>query len=848
MARTRQDIEQTLLQGEEIAGIRLGEPAQRRMLAFLLESENRDTGNFSDEFIDALKGAYSATDSPVTEKAAEETEGAAPQSVWRLTRIESYNFGGVNALRGETFTLDVDGESYCIEGYNGKGKSSFLSTIVWGLTGERLLSQQGPDPEASVPQPVFDPDDKRTVLRKWPPVLSYPKDRAGLVAGGAAARVILTFKSDDNRTAVVQHTVNDEGLGTDGEDSGLKALGIPDLLIEIAVLMPNRIPHIRVGEGQDEIAALVKLLGLEPLGDLGDHVASLCDARKNFAKWPSEADVEAKNSEFDQAVTNAVMRLEALSGAPAVNDKLDATKLDKKESVASELASELTAHSAMLLKKTKDEISPELDLQDADDQKCLGKATQALEGALDGTAIPAVREVIFLQDLRSAATSGRLDELANTLAKVAEEYPRALEIRKRKLVDNRLQLKAAAAEWHKTQHDPDVDVTECPLCERILDTPALAKLGQDIQDLKVEAERVRRTFEDTCNALHQRILDGVPTNLRNRDPDTPGAGAPVSWLLGRLARWLNEETNLSTALPAARDRAAATVIAAESRITACECLPASLLPECPQNDDEAIRKSRNLREICSTAQALIHWADWWESASAEFEAVWREVVGVPDSEGNYPEDTLQSARVFVSDAVSAATPFEKASEYLAGAADCAKRWHSLHEEREIRQAIRIAIEPLKGLRAYVAEEARSVLAAVSERTEEIFNEVYATTPFVFDEARADERKKSLFVTGQFGDGPVVDAKWVANTSWLRCFLWSFFIALRQRTIQQLGYNALPLLVLDDPQTTFDHTNAKRWAEKFAEMSVQRDATKPGAQLFIASCDDQFLSNVQRRGF
>lgn len=50
---------------------------------------------------------------------------------------------------------------------------------------------------------------------------------------------------------------------------------------------------------------------------------------------------------------------------------------------------------------------------------------------------------------------------------------------------------------------------------------------------------------------------------------------------------------------------------------------------------------------------------------------------------------------------------------------------------------------------------------------------------------------------------LLDATFIANSSWIRAFLWTFLFALRQKTINRIGYNPLQLLVLDDPQSTLD---------------------------------------------
>lgn len=849
MAKTCHEIEQALLRGDEIAGIQLTTPEQRRMLGFFLQTGNRETGNFTPDYIEALKDAYAAVCEPQAGLDTAASAQVVSPRVWRLKRIETRNFGGVNRFEGEPFGLDVDGESYCIEGYNGMGKSSLLSAIVWGLTGNRLVSQVGPDIASSSPQPVFDPENRDQKLGAWPPVIAYPMEREKLASEGAEARVKLTFENADGETAEIERHVLADGSSEPADPPGLKALGISDLLVEIAVEMPNRIPFIRVGESQDEVSALVKLLGLEPLGELGDHVAAVCHGNKNFMKSPSEREVAAAKTAFDQAVEKAAKSLEGLSGSPDVVNDLGKADIREKERVASELADKLTARSAELLERIKAEISEDLDIQKAEDQRKLTNAIHVLETSLDASGLPNIPEAQFLDDLQTACGPGTRDTVHGELKYVEDEFSKALEVRTRKLSDKRLQLKATAADWHKSEHGEAVDVTDCPLCDRALDTPQLNALGKEIQKLKNEAELVRKTFKETCDALVHRIHDAVPTNLQNRERENPSDSPPVGWFLQALANWLKDERNLTVALPAARDRAMEAILAAETQFTACGPIPDSVLSkfEAAFDDDEEREAAKRLKDECDWAQALTHWSAWWEGVRLDFLTRWTDVLGQADELGNYGGGTLHDTRLSVAKAVDEATPFADAAGHLKDAAEKAKQWRHLRDEHETRKAIRKAIEPLKDLRDHVSEEARNTLASVSERTGEIFDEIYQRSPFVFDQARADKKDK-LFVTGKFHNGFVLDAAWVANTSWLRCFLWSFLFALREKTIEELGHNSFPLLVLDDPQTTFDHTNAKRWAEKFAEMSKERNPTKPGAQLVVSSFDDKFLSIMEKDGF
>ena len=63
----------------------------------------------------------------------------------------------------------------------------------------------------------------------------------------------------------------------------------------------------------------------------------------------------------------------------------------------------------------------------------------------------------------------------------------------------------------------------------------------------------------------------------------------------------------------------------------------------------------------------------------------------------------------------------------------------------------------------------------------------------------------------------IDATLVANTSWLRVVLWAFLFALREEALNRLAPIHFPLLVFDDPHSTFDAEHRHRWAQYIASL-------------------------------
>ena len=181
---TKSDIELKLLSGAYVAWkdangkncqFALGDPKERRLFTFLLETKVREPTELSQDFIEGLLSAYEGTDDPASTRAAV-TATASSDGPWRLHSIETEGFGGLNIWGGPPFQFNFDQESLLIEGPNGSGKSSLIAAILWALSGERPRDQS--DSPAHEPKPVFGSNDKPA--GNWPPIACYPPSAVDL--------------------------------------------------------------------------------------------------------------------------------------------------------------------------------------------------------------------------------------------------------------------------------------------------------------------------------------------------------------------------------------------------------------------------------------------------------------------------------------------------------------------------------------------------------------------------------------------------------------------------------------------------------------------------------------------
>jgi hypothetical protein len=65
----------------------------------------------------------------------------------------------------------------------------------------------------------------------------------------------------------------------------------------------------------------------------------------------------------------------------------------------------------------------------------------------------------------------------------------------------------------------------------------------------------------------------------------------------------------------------------------------------------------------------------------------------------------------------------------------------------------------------------------------------------------------------------------------------------KEAVEQIGSDVFPVILLDDPQQTFDSEHRARWAEQIAKLQK----TAPGVQILLTTHDDQFLSHLRLLG-
>jgi hypothetical protein len=827
MARlTKTEIKADLLKGKALgwkdaAGktgtIALAEAKQRRLLAYLLDSKIREVKNIPEAFCKGLAAAFIAAGDPATDNAAA-AASSPPEGPWKIHAIKSKGFGGVNAWNGPEFLLELEKDSLLLDGPNGSGKSSLTAAIVWALTGERPRDQS--DAAASEVKPILNATVQK--VGEWPPVATYPKTVAGIVAG-PDVRVEVFFSNPTGKLASAVRTLK----GTKSEYLIDPALQFPSVLLETGLLMPARLPKIRFdSDNKDQLTAAVQALtGLDELIELGVFVQGLCHKGRDYLSYKS-TELESAQREFNTQIEAARTAL-----AP-VTIEIPAFKpsdTDDANGAFAVLGKSLTDKAAELTKVVSDDLAAGLNTADAQVQRqivlALAEAEKDIDKGLAGFPAWTFAETVAT-NLDTAAREG----IAKAVADAKKALAAAIGYHQASQADNRYQLKALAARWH-ADHGGGA-ISDCPTCTHSLaDNPALQV---ELTTLQSAGEAATRKLSDNVNAIRLALEASLPQPLKKHLADI----VPASLRAGMVA-------DLTKALVSAERYSKILTkfgTLAEVAIKACPTAEAKSViaeAETVAGTKAVLSSVQKLEQLVAVAEWFDaekdNWIKWWKAASKSD----------PMPDGSIPEtdpETLSAHVARLSKSMGEAEPYRLGAAAMRLAWGHGVKASAIAKEIAQRQDIADALAPLKTLDKYADAQTRDALNDLSGRIGKIHGETYISDVVQFQGASL-EKKTGLVIHGAMSEEICVDATLVANTSWVRGVLWAFIFALREEAVEQAGTDQLPILVLDDPQQTFDSEHRHRWAEQIAKL--QKAAT--GVQIVLGSYDEQFLSLLEIDG-
>jgi hypothetical protein len=820
MARlTKAEIRQYLLSGKKIewkdaagkkSSITLDTAKQRRLLAYLLSSTVREVKGIPDECVKGLADAYLAAGDPASQQSA--AVGVVVQAgPWKIHSIKAEGFGGVNAWKGAPFELELGESSMLLEGPNGSGKSSLTAAIVWALSGERPRDQA--EAASNEARPVFDVASAKA--GDWPPIATYPKDLKEILLGPSVS-VELIFTNPAGVKAAVKRAYDGKTI-THVVDPNLN---IPPTLLEAGFLMPSRLPKLRFDEGRGRLTDAVQTLtGLDELIDLGAFVQGLCHSGRDYLSY-MKSELAAAKSEFERQIEASKV---ALAVVNVVVPDFTTKDTDDANGDMSKFGKQQIDKAADLTNALSADLAVGLDLANAQVQKQVVVALSCAERDI-ASGLTGLQKWKSLEEISSTLPFEVREALAQAISVAKSSLSVAIEFHNKAQSDTRYRLKASAARWH-AEHGSGA-IEECPTCQHsIKDLP---ELRAELADLYTAGEIATRKLSDNVLSMTAELEAAVPQSMRR-------------YLLEDLSSHPREELAkaFEAAFVAADHYQKYLGKAGVLSKAALEVAPSAEMKGAIAEGPVVLGTEHVVNRI-ARVEKLSSLAIWFEVESPDWLKWWNKLVdGDAQPDGNIlPSDseTLSAHIARLGKSLGDAEPFRLGAEAMRAAWKQGVSARKIEKERDQRQLIADALDPLKGLGNMAEAQARDALSILSSRIGQIHSANYLSDTLKFDSATL-EKKAGLVVRGRLGTELLIDATLVANTSWIRGVLWAFIFALREEAVEQLGSDVFPIMVLDDPQQTFDSIHRHRWAEYIAKLQ----AKAPGVQVILSSHDEQFLS-------
>ena len=516
MSLSLSEAKQRLLSGDVLSWAKFGNnkagsvhlvtPSERRLLHYLLSCDQTKVAEANETLFDGLVAAWeNAAFDPATVNAA-----SSPISVsgpWRLARLETFGYGGLNVVDGPPFVVPFNDENWCLEGQNGSGKTALASTIIWALTGYRCRDQEGLVVEKGLRMPVY--NDSGVEIGDWPAIVAYPSTASKLTQA-AETWVRLTFHDPNGNTVeAYRRLVSAHGVEPIIEATIDTALLAAPQLLEVGLLMPARLARIGFGEKSQTIYDAVKLLtGLDQFAAIADGASNFSYKSKRFMKYAVDngiqaieakmalclkrADEEAKKAGFDLKI---IGRREDKGYAQGLRD------------IAKQGATQAAAHMRVLAS----DVADTLDTDNAADRTKIKNAVSVARGILQESS----KGVVVFEAwkaLRMAHCDAGFQKLPEVLGGTKEKLADAIIWDKRQNEDHKLRLKALAARFFEPAPHPHDDAA-CPLCESKLSGQKRQALAAELGTLKSASAAAERKLADVCIELEKKIRETLPPGL-----------------------------------------------------------------------------------------------------------------------------------------------------------------------------------------------------------------------------------------------------------------------------------------------------------------------------------------------
>ncbi len=804
--------------------ITLKEASQRRLLRFLLSANPSAVAEGAESLFEGIIAAWEDVESDPAPSTSETTSNlfAGP---WRLHLLETLNFGGLNTHEGPPFVLEAGCDDWCLEGSNGSGKTSLASAIIWALTGYRLREHNGLDHNGDVRQPVYDNAGRK--IGAWPPLVTYPT-KAKDLEKTAKVQVKLVFRSPSGDEAIAARTLISP---TEGEaqiltDIDPRLTSAPQLL-ETGLLMPARLAHIGFGSKSASLYEAMKMLtGLDQLADIALGAAAFCNKGRRFLKYAKDNGAARLEINFASDLSKArELAKDTEITIPEILELGDDNLLGNLQ----ELSENASTKAGELLALLRAEISSDIDLATIDGRRRLSRAVNSARDIVEKKT-QGIPLFAAWAALRKAHSDESLNNLLARLPELEAKLNAALDWNAKQIADEKLRLKALASRFFVPAEELTTEET-CPLCAQHLSTKDERALAAELAALKADADAAERVIDDACSDIERELRALLPKPIQEHFTQLAAMNPAVDYGAAVRDRFVDtapfSDVLVGVATSVERQVASQSTLLPDFQF-------ASFQPP-PQPEPTAVKELRGLMHDVKRIIALTYW--WWEHRSA-FVAAWLMLLGEQDDSGNWPADSLEGMLAKLEEANDKAEPLDKIAKHLNDAKESAAKCETINTVQKMREEIAAALEPLKELKNLVDAETHRSIQSLSGRVSAILNEIRLKDRFDFESTELEKRQ--VAVHGRFSGDYKIDATLVAHASWIRSILWAFVFAMREEAIEDQGGCPFPLVVLDDPQLTFDPKNKRKWAEKIVGLANAPASEPNGIQLFLVTHERQFF--------
>ena len=821
---TREEIENALLttgvvkiDAEGGGSIELDQHGQRLAKVILdqLQSSTVDDLSKDTEFFGTLEATFrDCHDDAGQEPGTSEKGGRAGEKpdrrTWRLKKVDTVGFGGLNSP-ATFFEFDMASHDFCIEGQNGSGKSSLANAILFAMTGKIHRDQYGLQNDPAHLEPVMSDNGKK--LGDWPPIATYldnwEDDRLTV-----DLIVRLTFGNEnDDEEIVAERRVHGKPGAIKHDVSIDPRLTTVPALIDASLLMPMRIQHIRVPDAKDnsQLVGLIRqLIGLEPLLNVADLADKLTHGNQRFLKYAKENNFQEKAARFSKSLREANETIKDLDVG------IDLTvEVEEKKPVPDNRLNELIEAKEELNHRQADRFQDLVglafdgfDLRNSRHRQRVADAINQLHVDVKRQSDPKNLPPVLrgIESLAQRFGDENFLALKSILQNASSGLDAATEWAARQREDVLLCLKAVAAAHFEDCPDP-----RCPLCGQSIAANEHHDLIEDLRKLKADAEKAKTQLGDACRRVEHEVKNAarhvVPDNFMR--VDRFGVERDIQ---NQVLRTFVEAVHVVGDVPGFAPIAQTAVEAAFEAVEEFEF--GSELPE-PANGDDVGRVRRLIDHLESTISA----AENWQHFCQAFRGAWTCLFSESDGQ------SLATRVLQLRGTIERVEPFQSASGHIGQALEIAGDYNKIVKRQALRAEIVQVLKPLRRLRDLVNLTARRTIDDVSDAAKEIHQQIYNPEVLTYEKANVSEfrGKQSLTFQAKLGNNRNwwIDASLLANMSWMRGVLWSFVFAIREQAISRSGYCPFELMVLDDPQITFDTRNLKGWARFLGRSSGLR---------------------------